>query len=186
MIHPHLSHLTTDRSWKDLTPDKQTIKKVEQIKSWLKQSASVKPVPVLKKKIKQGFKTLFFGPPGTGKTMAAALIGKESNMDVYKIDLSMVISKYIGETEKNLARIFDEAEMKNWILFFDEADALFGKRSDVKDAHDRFANQEIGYLLQRIEEYPGLVILASNLKSNIDKAFLRRFQSVIHFPFQKP
>jgi SpoVK/Ycf46/Vps4 family AAA+-type ATPase len=107
-------------------------------------------------------------------------------MDVYRIDLSMMISKYIGETEKNLSKIFDMAEDKNWILFFDEAEALFGKRTGVSDAHDRFANQEVSYLLQRIEDFKGVVILASNLKSNIDDAFTRRFQSVIYFPVPEP
>jgi SpoVK/Ycf46/Vps4 family AAA+-type ATPase len=102
-------------------------------------------------------------------------------MDVYQIDLSMVVSKYIGETEKNLSALFDRAKNKNWILFFDEADALFGKRSDVKDSHDRYANQQVSYLLQRVEDYSGIVILATNLKGNIDRAFSRRFQNIIKF-----
>ena len=105
--------------------------------------------------------------------------------DSYKIDLSMVVSKYIGETEKNLARVFDQAENQRWILFFDEADALFGKRTTVSDSHDRYANQEVSFLLQRIEEFNGVVILASNLKGNIDDAFLRRFQSVVNFPLPR-
>jgi SpoVK/Ycf46/Vps4 family AAA+-type ATPase len=104
------------------------------------------------------------------------------DIDVYRIDLSMVISKFIGETEKNLSRVFDRAENKDWILFFDEADALFGKRTEISDAHDRYANQEISYLLQRVEDFPGTVLLATNLKTNLDDAFMRRFQSVIHFP----
>ena len=99
-----------------------------------------------------------------------------------RVDLSLVVSKFIGETEKNLASLFDKAENKDWILFFDEADALFGKRTNVRDAHDRYANQEIAYLLQRVEEYHGLVILASNFKNNIDDAFMRRFQAAVHFP----
>jgi SpoVK/Ycf46/Vps4 family AAA+-type ATPase len=132
-------------------------------------------------KIQDGYKCLFYGPPGTGKSLAAALIGKQNNLPVYRIDLSMVISKYIGETEKNLSRIFDSATNKNWILFFDEADALFGKRSNIQNANDRFANQEVSYLLMRMEEYEGLAILATNFKSNIDKAFLRRFQNIVHF-----
>lgn len=114
--------------------------------------------------------------------MTAALLGKSSERDVYRIDLSLVISKYIGETEKNLRHVFDLAENKDWILFFDEADALFGKRTEVKDAHDRFANQEVAYLLQRVEEHPGVVILASNMKNNLDDAFTRRFQNMINFP----
>lgn len=150
--------------------------------NWLKHLPALKPRRSLNKKIKSGYRCLFYGPSGTGKTMTAAWIGKESNLPVYRIDLSMVISKYIGETEKNLKRLFDDAEKKVGILFFDEADALFGKRTNVRDAHDKFANQEVAYLLQRLEDYPGLVILASNLKSNIDEAFTRRFNSVLKFP----
>jgi len=123
--------------------------------------------------------------PGTGKTLSACLLGKHCVCDVYKVDLSMIVSKYIGETEKNLARVFDMAEHKRWILFFDEADALFGKRTRVEESRDRFANQEISFLLQRIEDFDGVVILASNLKSNIDDAFRRRFQSIVHFPVPK-
>jgi SpoVK/Ycf46/Vps4 family AAA+-type ATPase len=113
-------------------------------------------------------------------------LGKEFKKHIFRIDLSNLVSKYIGETEKNLARLFDEAEYKSWILFFDEADALFGKRTQVKDAHDRYANQEVSYLMQRIEMFEGLVILASNLKANIDEAFARRFQSIIYFPYPTP
>src|SRR5665811_1345635 len=102
--------------------------------------------------------------------------------DVYRIDLSQVVSKFIGETEKNLEKIFNKAESKDWILFFDEADALFGKRSNVNNAHDKYANQEVSYLLQRVEDFAGLIILASNFKSNIDQAFVRRFNAIIHFP----
>ena len=105
---------------------------------------------------------------------------------MFRIDLSRVVSKYIGETEKNLARLFDRAEHKDWILFFDEADALFGKRTDVRDAHDKYANQEVAYLLQRIETFSGLVILATNQRGNIDEAFLRRFQAAVHFPMPGP
>jgi len=107
-------------------------------------------------------------------------------MDVYRIDLSMIVSKYIGETEKNLARVFDLAENRNWILFFDEADALFGKRTSTNTSNDRHANQEVAYLLQRIEDFPGIIILATNLRSNIDEAFSRRFQSVVYFPMPTP
>lgn len=131
----------------------------------------------------KGLNALFSGPPGTGKTMAAEVIASELHLEIYKIDLSQVVSKYIGETEKNLDKIFSEAESSNAILFFDEADALFGKRSEVKDAHDRYANIEIGYLLQRMEEYQGMVILATNLNKNIDEAFLRRMHFVVEFPF---
>jgi SpoVK/Ycf46/Vps4 family AAA+-type ATPase len=130
-----------------------------------------------------GLNVLFSGPPGTGKTMAAEVIANELKLDIYKIDLSQVVSKYIGETEKNLNKIFSEAQTSNAILFFDEADALFGKRSEVKDAHDRYANIEIGYLLQKMEEYDGIVILATNLRNNMDEAFARRIQFTIEFPF---
>ncbi|MEM6964886.1 MAG: ATP-binding protein, partial [Bacteroidota bacterium] len=138
----------------------------------------------MSKKIKPGYRVLFHGPPGTGKTLTASLLGKYTGKDVYKIDLSMVVSKFIGETEKNLANLFAKAENKDWILFFDEADALFGKRTNVRDAHDKYANQEVSYLLQRVENYNGLVILASNFKSNMDDAFVRRFQNII--PFHLP
>jgi SpoVK/Ycf46/Vps4 family AAA+-type ATPase len=131
----------------------------------------------------KGVNALFAGPSGTGKTMGTEIIANELGMDLYKIDLSGVISKYIGETEKNLDRIFAAAEETSAILFFDEADALFGKRSEVRDSHDRYANIEISYLLQKMEEYEGLAILATNLRQNMDDAFLRRLQFVVEFPF---
>jgi len=130
-----------------------------------------------------GISALFAGPPGTGKTLAAQVIAAELGMDLYKIDLSTVVSKFIGETEKNLERIFTQAHNSNAILFFDEADAIFGKRSEVKDAHDRYANIEVGYLLQKMESYDGVVFLATNLRSNLDDAFIRRLQFIVHFPF---
>lgn len=131
----------------------------------------------------KGVNVLFSGPPGTGKTMAAEVLASELCLDLYKIDLSQVVSKYIGETEKNLDRVFTAAENSNAILFFDEADALFGKRSEVKDAHDRYANIEIGYLLQKMEEYEGIAILATNLRQNLDEAFVRRMRAIVEFPF---
>ena len=130
-----------------------------------------------------GVTVLFAGPPGTGKTMAAEIIAKDLGLDLYKIDLSTIVSKYIGETEKNLEHIFQEAEASNAILFFDEADALFGKRSEVRDSHDRYANIEISYLLQRMEAYEGVTILATNLRANLDEAFTRRLQFAVDFPF---
>ena len=132
--------------------------------------------------LSQGLMSLFAGPSGTGKTMAADILARALGLDLYRIDLSGVVSKYIGETEKNLQHIFNEAESSNAILFFDEADALFGKRSEVKDAHDRYANIETAYLLQKMEEYAGVVILATNLKMNLDEAFMRRMHFVVDFP----
>ncbi len=131
----------------------------------------------------KGMIALFSGVSGTGKTMSAEIIANELGLDLYKINLSAVVSKYIGETEKNLEKIFSEAQYTDAILFFDEADALFGKRSEVKDAHDRYANIETAYLLQRTEEYNGLVILASNIKKNMDEAFVRRIHFMVDFPF---
>ncbi len=131
----------------------------------------------------RGLNVLFAGSPGTGKTMAAEVIANELGLDLYKIDLAQVVSKYIGETEKNLDRIFTAAEDANAILFFDEADALFGKRSEVKDAHDRYANIEVGYLLQKMETYEGIAILATNLRDHLDDAFVRRMQFIVEFPF---
>jgi hypothetical protein len=131
----------------------------------------------------RGLSVLFSGPPGTGKTLAATVIAGELQLDLYKIDLSGVVSKYIGETEKNLSKIFQEAERSNAILFFDEADALFGKRTEVSDARDRYANIETSYLLQKMEEYEGIVILATNLRENMDEAFTRRIRFIIDFPF---
>jgi hypothetical protein len=130
-----------------------------------------------------GISVLFAGPSGTGKTMAAEVLANELRLDLYRIDLSAVVSKYIGETEKNLRRVFDAAEGGGAILLFDEADALFGKRSEVKDSHDRYANIEIGYLLQRMEAYRGLAILTTNMRAALDHAFLRRLRFVVQFPF---
>jgi hypothetical protein len=134
----------------------------------------------------QGLKVLFAGESGTGKTMAAQVLAAELGLDLFRVDLSTVVSKYIGETEKNLERIFTAADGSNAILFFDEADALFGKRSEVSDSHDRYSNIEVAYLLQRIEVYPGGVILATNFKRNIDDAFVRRLDFVVDFPFPGP
>jgi hypothetical protein len=131
----------------------------------------------------KGVSALFSGPPGTGKTLAAEVLAGDLRLDLYKVDLSQVVSKYIGETEKNLSRVFEEAEHSNAILFFDEADALFGKRTEISDAHDRYANIETSYLLQRMEVYDGVVILASNLRENLDDAFQRRIRFVVEFPF---
>lgn len=173
--------VTTSREWSELVLDSRTLEQLDIIRKWLDYGPVLMNDWGMKDKISNGYRALFFGPSGTGKTLSASLLGKLTGRDVYVVDLSMVVSKYIGETEKNLSKIFDTAEDKDWILFFDEADALFGRRTNVKDAHDRYANQEIAFLLQRIEVYNGLVILSTNLKSNIDDAFARRFQSVIRF-----
>ncbi len=178
--------IATQLSWEQLVLPFSTLEQLEEIKHWLLHGQKLLHDWEMNQKLQPGFTSLFYGPSGTGKTFSACLLGKHCGCDVYKIDLSTIVSKYIGETEKNLAKIFDLAEYKNWILFFDEADALFGKRTKVDNAHDRYANQEISFLLQRIEEFNGVTLLASNLKGNIDDAFIRRFQSVIHFPMPKP
>lgn len=174
--------ITTALEWEDMILDYATLEALEEINTWIKHQHTIMEDWGLKRFLKPGYRALFYGPPGTGKTLAATLLGKKNDMDVYRVDLSMIVSKYIGETEKNLAKVFDMAENRNWILFFDEADALFGKRTSTNTSNDRHANQEVAYLLQRIEDFPGTVILATNLKSNIDEAFSRRFQSIIYFP----
>jgi SpoVK/Ycf46/Vps4 family AAA+-type ATPase len=129
-----------------------------------------------------GISVLFAGPPGTGKTMAAEILALRLDLPMYRIDLSQVVNKYIGETEKNLKRVFDTADVSDMILFFDEADSLFGRRTEVSDAHDRYANLEISYLLERMERFKGLAILATNRKKDLDEAFLRRLRYIIDFP----
>jgi len=186
--------LETDLKWTDLVLNPNTDKRISELKIWLDHNDVLLHKHGMKNKLKPGYRVLFHGPPGTGKTLTANLLGKQYNRDVYRIDLSLVVSKYIGEIGKNLHMVFDEAENTDCILFFDEADALFGKRTQVNDAQDRYANQGIpyllqriekytgSYLLQRIEKYTGLVIFASNLKKNINDAFIRRCQSTIYFP----
>jgi hypothetical protein len=174
--------ITTDMEWHDLVLDSYTMEQVLDVKTWIDHGDTLLHDLGLWKRIKPGYRALFHGPSGTGKTLTATLLGKVTGLDVYRIDLSMVVSKYIGETEKNLEKVFARAENRQWILFFDEADSLFGKRTDIRDAHDRYANQEVSYLLQRVEEYSGVVILASNRLANLDEAFSRRFHSIIHFP----
>jgi len=176
----------TALDWDQLVLPHATLDQLEEIKRWILHGGRLLYDWGMRDKLRPGFVSLFHGAPGTGKTLSASLIGKHCGCDVYKLDLSMIVSKYIGETEKNLARVFDLAEHKGWILFFDEADALFGSRTRISDSHDRFANQEVSFLLQRVEDFSGVVILASNLKSNIDDAFMRRFQSVVHFPMPGP
>jgi len=130
----------------------------------------------------RGIAALFAGDSGTGKTMSAEVVAFELGLDLYTVNLATVVDKYVGETEKNLERIFSEADGVNGVLLFDEADALFGKRSEVKDAHDRYANIEVAYLLQRMETFDGLAILSTNLRANVDEAFARRLDSVVDFP----
>lgn len=178
--------LTTEMKWEELILPGDILTQIEEIRTWIRHQHTLLYDWGFHRKLRPGFKSLFYGPPGTGKTLVACLIGKACSMDVYRIDLSTLVSKYIGETEKNLEKVFTLAENKNWILFFDEADALFGKRTNVGSSHDRYANQETAYLLQRIEDFDGVVILATNLRNNIDEAFARRFQSVIYFPMPQP
>lgn len=175
-------HITTNMGWEDVVLHPQTLNQINDIAIWLEHNQILLNDANLGRKVKPGFRSLFYGPPGTGKTLTAALLGKQFQKEVYRVDLSQVVSKYIGETEKNLENIFRKAESKNWILFFDEADALFGKRTNVQNSHDKYANQEVSYLLQRVEDFAGLLILASNFKNNLDEAFVRRFHSIIHFP----
>ncbi len=173
--------LTTKLSWEDLVLPAVVQDQLEHVLAWMDNREHLLENWGLEKHVGRGYKALFYGPPGTGKTLTATLLGQRTDLDVYRVDLSMVVSKYIGETEKNLGLIFDMAAERDWILFFDEADAIFGARTAAASAHDRYANQEVSYLLQRVEECESLVILASNLRSNIDDAFSRRFQSFIGF-----
>lgn len=175
--------LGTALEWEDLVLSAEVMDQVEVLRTWVASSREILKVWSPARKIKPGYRALFYGPPGTGKTLTASLVGKSAGKDVYLIDASMIVSKWVGETEKNLAGIFDMAENKDWILFFDEADALFGKRSNQGNGMERHGNQQTSYLLQRTENYPGTVILATNLKGNIDEAFMRRFQSIVYFPF---
>jgi SpoVK/Ycf46/Vps4 family AAA+-type ATPase len=171
--------------WDDLILPKEKKEQLEEVKNYIKNKGVVYHDWGFDNKLSlgKGLDILFSGASGTGKTMAAEVIASKLGLDLYKIDLSMVVSKYIGETEKNLNRIFKEAEQSNAILFFDEADALFGKRSEVRDSHDRYANIEISYLLQKMEENEGIVIMATNLSQNIDDAFMRRMHFNVEFPF---
>lgn len=178
--------IETQLTWDDLVLQSGTRKQIEEIKTWVEHGQTLLEDWNMATKLRPGHRSLFYGPPGTGKTMTACLLGKSTGRDVYKVDLSLVVSKYIGETEKNLGKVFDQAQNKDWILFFDEADALFGKRTETRDSHDRYANQEVSYLLQRIETFDGIAILASNRRENLDEAFARRFESIIYFPMPRP
>jgi len=172
-------------TWDDLVLPKAEADLLHQIAAQAAQRNTVYHEWGFDRKMNRGFgiSALFAGESGTGKTMAAEVIANELRLNLYRIDLSQVVNKYIGETEKNLRRLFDAAEDGGAILFFDEADALFGKRSEVKDSHDRYANIEINYLLQRMESYRGLAILATNLKTALDQAFIRRLRFIVNFQF---
>ena len=176
-IHPRYD-------WDDIILPRDQVEQLHEICSYVKHYHTVYGSWGFGQKLSRGkgLNMLFAGPPGTGKTMAAEIMANKLGLDLYKIDLSVIVSKYIGETEKNLERIFREGQTSNAILLFDEADALFGKRSEVRDSHDRYANIEIAYLLQRMEEYDGVVILATNLRKNMDEAFARRMHFTVEFP----
>ena len=170
--------------WSDLILPEASIQQLQELVHHLKHHDLVFSTWGLRTKVlnSDGIASLFAGPPGTGKTMASALVARELGRELFRVDLATVVSKYIGETEKNLEKVFSAAHRSNAVLFFDEADALFGKRTEVKDAHDRYANVETGYLLQRIETFDGIVILATNFKKNVDEAFMRRMAVVVDFP----
>jgi hypothetical protein len=174
----------TDLEWEDLVLNAKTAAALAPIRNYLEFAGGIEGQAGYGRYSRRGYRVLFHGPPGTGKTLTAGLLGRAAGRMVFRVDLSMVVSKYIGETEKNLAGLFEKAEHKGWVLFFDEADALFGKRSETKDSKDRYANQEISFLLQRVENYDGLVILATNFRNNLDKAFTRRFEAIV--PFATP
>jgi SpoVK/Ycf46/Vps4 family AAA+-type ATPase len=174
-----------NRDWDDIVLPRDQMDQLHEIcdhaeyrhvvhREWAKEQRTPSP---------NGLNALFSGPSGTGKTLAAEIIAGELGLDLATVEIARIVSKYIGETEKNLDLIFDAAEQSNAVLFFDEADAIFGKRSPVKDAHDRYANLEVGYLLQKIENHEGIVILCTNLRSNMDDAFARRLHHVVEFPF---
>jgi ATPase family associated with various cellular activities (AAA) len=177
--------IQTGLGWQDLVLPAATLAQLQDIELWLQHGRTLLDDWGLGRRVGRGYTALFHGPSGTGKTLSACLIGQRCGREVWRVDLSQVVSKYIGETEKNLSRLFDAAQQQGWLLFFDEADALFGKRTAVTDAHDRYANQEVSYLLQRIEAFDGVCILASNLRHHIDDAFSRRFQAVVPFALPK-
>jgi len=173
---------TTEETWDDLVLNPSVQGNLEDVKMWMKHYPELNTNPLYKGS--KGLKVLFWGESGTGKTVSVGILGKETGKDVYRIDLSQIVSKYVGETEKNLKQIFDLAQNKDWILFFDEGDALLGKRTDNKSANDRYGNQEIAYLLQRMEDFEGVLFLCTNKKDNLDDAFKRRFH--LRFEFSQP
>jgi hypothetical protein len=184
VMGPLAQKLPLPYAWDDLVVPPPVREELELARIWVRHQRQVLDLWGFGRRVAmgRGLAMLFGGPPGTGKTMAAQVLAGALALDLYRVDLSRVVNKYIGETEKNLSLLFDEAQASGALLFFDEADALFGKRSEVKDAHDRYANLEIGYLLQRMEEYEGVTILASNRARDMDEAFTRRFHFIIDFP----
>ena len=184
VLHDMARKIQPKYTWQDIILPADLLEQLQEMYNYIKYYHKVYGDWGFEKKLSlgKGLNVLFSGPSGTGKTMAAEIIAHELQLDLYKIDLSTIVSKYIGETEKNLSSIFKEGQASNAILFFDEADAIFGKRSEVKDAHDRYANIEIAYLLQKMEEYDGMVVLATNLRKNIDDAFSRRMHFTLDFP----
>jgi hypothetical protein len=184
-IHRFARKIVPRRRWDDLVLPEDSRAQLEEICAGARGRRRVHDEWGFGRKLSlgSGLNVLFAGPSGVGKTMSAEILAGELGLDLFAVDLSCVVSKYIGETEKNLATVFDEAEATNCVLFFDECDALFGKRTEIKDAHDRYANIEVSYLLQRIDQYEGIVILATNLRSNLDAAFTRRLRYAVEFPF---
>lgn len=176
-----IEKITTSLTRNDLIVKDKTSFAIQKMETFLKIRNSSSRSVIKTTDTFSGFHAIFTGPSGTGKTLAASLLGKETGNDVYRIDLSNVVSKYIGETEKNLDKLFSRAQTSDVILFFDEADALFGKRTEVRDSHDRFANQEVSWLLQRIDTFDGILILAFNKKVNLDSPFFRRFNVIVEF-----
>jgi SpoVK/Ycf46/Vps4 family AAA+-type ATPase len=182
----HMAHAIVPRyTWADIVLPKDVIAHLKEFTAAIRRRDQVYEEWGFDRRrpLGKGLNALFAGPSGTGKTMAAEIMARELGLALFKIDLSAIVSKYVGETEKHLRRVFAEAERAQAILFFDEADALFGKRSEVRDAHDRYANIEVAYLLQALEEHAGVVILATNLYGNVDDAFIRRMHFIVHFPF---
>jgi len=177
--------ITSNAAWPDLVLPESQLQALREICAQARNRATVHEEWGFRGKDERGLgvSALFAGPSGTGKTLASEVLANDLRLDLYRVDLSQVVSKYIGETEKNLRRVFDAAEEGGVVLLFDEADAIFGKRSEVKDSHDRYANIEVSYLLQRMECYNGLAILTTNLKSAVDPAFLRRLRFIVQFPF---
>lgn len=181
--------LESKLEWEQLVLNDSTQRRLRDIRAYLRHESHLRQEWNLGRHMKKGFRILFHGPSGTGKTVAATLIGRDLNREVYRVDLSTVVSKYIGETSKNLNNLFNTAEDKEWVLFFDEGDALFGQRQDTANSESNtahYANQDTAFLLQRIENFNGIVIVASNFRKNIDQAFTRRFQAVVRFNIPDP